>query len=185
MRISPLTLAPPVLFVALAALFYLGMMREDPDALPSAVEGRAAPAVALAPLGPGAPFTDATLRDGSVKLVNFWASWCAPCRVEHPNLQTLADAGVPIYGVNYKDDPEKALAFLRELGDPYAAGGADAQGRMALDWGLYGVPETYVIDGDGVVRLRFAGPITRSVLEARIWPALRDAGWDGPIPLTN
>jgi cytochrome c biogenesis protein CcmG/thiol:disulfide interchange protein DsbE len=110
-----------------------------------------------------------------VKLVNFWASWCAPCRVEHPVLEDLAADGLPIIGVNYKDDPEKALGFLAELGDPYTAVGADPEGRTGLDWGLYGVPETFVIDSDGTVLLRHPGPITRDVLDRRIMPAIDEA----------
>ena len=106
------------------------------------------------------------------KIVNFWASWCAPCRVEHPQLMQLAEEGIPVFGVNYKDDPVKAANFLIELGDPYSAIGADEEGRVGLEWGVYGVPETYVIDGDGNVVLRFAGPVTDTVLEARIRPAL-------------
>jgi cytochrome c biogenesis protein CcmG/thiol:disulfide interchange protein DsbE len=120
-------------------------------------------------------FDDADLRDGAVKIVNYWASWCAPCRAEHPNLTQLAGEGIPVYGVNYKDAPGQALGFLEELGDPYAAQGADPQGRMALDWGLYGVPETYVIAGDGTVVLRFPGPITQRVIADKIRPALEDA----------
>lgn len=174
-RLSPLVALPPLLFAGLAGLFYFGMFREDPDALPSAREGAEAPPVVLTQLGDAPLFTDETLREPGVKLVNYWASWCAPCRVEHPNLQTLADEGVTIYGINYKDDAAKALAFLDELGDPYAGLGADATGRTALDWGLYGVPETYVLDGDGTVVLRFAGPITRDILEKRIRPAIEAA----------
>ena len=174
-RISPLALLPPVLFAALAGAFIWGMGREDPNALPSAMVGRAAPPVALTPLGDGPLVDDAMLRDGEVKLVNYWASWCAPCRVEHPNLTALAEEGIPIYGINYKDDPAKALAFLDELGDPYVAVSADATGRTAIDWGLYGVPETYVLAGDGTVMLRFAGPITQRVLESQIRPALEAA----------
>lgn len=166
---------PPAIFGLLAGLFYQGMFREDPDALPSAIAGRVAPPVVLTPLGDGPQFTDADLRSGGVKLVNYWASWCAPCRAEHPFLEQLADEGVPIYGINYKDEPAKALAFLDELGDPYAAMGADATGRTALDWGLYGVPETFVLAADGTVILRFAGPITRDALESRIRPALAQA----------
>jgi len=166
---------PPVIFAGLAAMFYLGMQREDPDALPSVRIGREAPPVVLTQLGGEAPFDDAVLRAPGVKLVNYWASWCAPCRVEHPKLETLADEGIPIYGVNYKDKPGNALGFLDELGDPYAAIGADAKGRMALDWGLYGVPETYVIDGSGEIVLRFAGPITDQILENTIRPAIREA----------
>lgn len=173
-RISPLALVPPLLFVALAGLFFAGMMREDPDALPSVREGQGAPELTLTALGDKPLFDAAALAEPGVKLVNFWASWCAPCRVEHPNLEALADEGLPIYGINYKDDPRNALAFLDELGDPYEGIGAD-QGRTALDWGVYGVPETYVIDGEGRVVLRFAGPITRTVLEERIRPAIADA----------
>lgn len=174
-RFSPLLAAPPAFFAGLALMFYLGMQREDPDALPSAVIGAPAPPVTLTQLGSDAPFTDEALRAPGVKLVNYWASWCAPCRAEHPNLQLLADEGIPIYGINYKDDPEKALAFLAELGNPYVAMGADESGRVALDWGLYGVPETYVIDGEGNVVLRFAGPITQRSLDAQIRPAIAAA----------
>lgn len=174
-RISPLMLAPPLIFLALVALFFFGMMRDNPDALPSSLEGRPAPAVEVTLLGSKPVFEDKVLREGGVKLVNFWASWCAPCRVEHPNLQQLADEGIPIYGVNYKDKPENALGFLNELGDPYTAIGADENGRMALNWGLYGVPETYVLDGSGRIVLRFAGPITPSILESTIRPAIAEA----------
>ena len=171
---KPLMFLPPLLFVGLAALFYMGMGREDPEGLPSTMIGRAAPAVQVTALGEGAPFDDASLREPGVKLVNFWASWCAPCRAEHPFLQQLADEGIPILGVNYKDDPAKALGFLEELGNPYAAIGADS-GRMALNWGVYGVPETYVIDGEGRIVLRFAGPVTRQELERTLRPAISSA----------
>jgi cytochrome c biogenesis protein CcmG, thiol:disulfide interchange protein DsbE len=165
---------PPVLFVGLAALFYFGNIRDDRNALPSAREGQAAPSVQLTQLGDLPLFDDATLRDGQVKLVNYWASWCAPCRAEHPLLDELAQE-VSVYGVNYRDQADRALGFLDELGNPFAASGADTSGRMALDWGLYGVPETYVIAGDGTVVLRFAGPITRDVIANRIRPAMERA----------
>ena len=174
-KLSPLMLVPPVLFAGLAALFLLGMQREDPDALPSALAGQEAPLVAVSPLGDKVVFTAAALKEPGVKLVNFWASWCAPCRVEHPTLEALAEEGVVIHGVNYKDDPAKALAFLQELGDPFATIGADESGRMALEWGLYGVPETFVIDGDGRIVLRFAGPITSRVLTETLRPAMEKA----------
>jgi len=173
-KIYPLLMLPPLLFAGLAGMFIWGMNREDPSQLPTALAGQPAPHVVLEPLMGPLP-TDATLRDGEVKLVNYWASWCAPCRVEHPNLAALAAEGVAIYGINYKDEPAKALAFLEELGNPYAAIGADASGRMALDWGVYGVPETYVIDGEGTIILRFAGPITERVIEDQIRPALEKA----------
>ena len=174
-RLSPLMLAPLVIFAGFAGLAFVGLQREDPEGLPSALAGRQAPAVALTPLGNEPLFSDSDLRDGEVKLVNYWASWCAPCRVEHPNLEQLARDGVTIYGVNYKDSPGNAIGFLEELGNPYAGVGADAQGRMALNWGLYGVPETYVIDGEGNIVLRFAGPVTQRVLENTILPAIEAA----------
>ncbi|MFA5539930.1 MAG: DsbE family thiol:disulfide interchange protein [Gemmobacter sp.] len=174
-KVPLLVILPPALFGLLAGLFFFGMQRDDPDGLPSAIAGRQAPAVQVVPLGDGVLTTDAALRDGEVTLLNFWASWCAPCRVEHPQLQTLADEGMVVHGVNYKDNPSNALGFLHELGDPYTTMGADASGRMALDWGVYGVPETYVIDGDGTVILRFAGPVTVRVLDEMIRPAIEEA----------
>lgn len=167
--------APLVIFAGFAGLALVGLGRDNPDELPSALTGKAAPEVVLTPLGDGQPFTDADLRDGDVALVNYWASWCAPCRFEHPNLEELASEGITIYGVNYKDKPGNALGFLEELGNPYTSLGADPKGRMALDWGLYGVPETYVIDGDGQIVLRFAGPITDRIMENTIRPAIEKA----------
>lgn len=172
---KPLMLVPLLVFAAFAALALVGLLRENPNELPSALAGRPAPAVQVTPLGEGPLLRDADLRAPGVKLVNYWASWCAPCRVEHPNLTGLAAEGVTIYGVNYKDKPGNALGFLAELGNPYAAMGADESGRMALDWGVYGVPETYVIDGQGNIVLRFAGPITARVLENTIRPAIEAA----------
>lgn len=171
---KPLMFLPPLAFLGLATLFLTGMNREDPDNLPSALQGKIVPLVQVTDLPGQTVFGDADLRAPGVKLVNFWASWCAPCRAEHPMLEKLADEGVPIYGVNYKDDPAKALGFLEELGNPYAAIGADG-GRMALDWGVYGVPETYVIDGEGRIILRFAGPISAAELERSIRPAIAEA----------
>jgi len=165
---------PPVLFAGLAALFIVGMNRDNPDELPSALTGKIAPAVVVTQVGDGPVFSDADLRVPGVKLVNFFASWCAPCRAEHPMLEKLAGEGITIYGVNYKDRPEDALGFLAELGNPYTAIGAD-QGRMALNWGVYGVPETYVIDGEGRIVLRFAGPISAQELERSIRPAIAKA----------
>ncbi len=175
-RINLLMLMPPLIFGALAVMFFVGMQRDDPDSLPSAIAGQSTPSVdRLTQLGPEAPFDSAVLAAPGVKLVNFWASWCAPCRVEHPHLEALSDEGIPIYGINYKDDPDNALGFLAELGNPYRAMAADASGRVALDWGVYGVPETYVIDGKGNVVLRFAGPVTSRVIEDRIRPAIEAA----------
>lgn len=174
-KFSPLMMAPPVIFAGLALMFGLAMMRDDPDALPTALAGKPAPAVQLQPLGDTPPFEDASLRDGQVKLVNFWASWCAPCRVEHPNLEQMAQAGIPILGVNYKDKPGAALKFLAELGNPFAGLGADTEGRMAINWGVYGVPETYVVDGNGNIIMRHAGPITQRTISETLLPAIQAA----------
>ena len=168
-------LLPPVLFAGIAAMFVLGMNREDPDALPSTLTGRQAPAVVVAQLADLPTFSDADLKDGKVKLVNFWASWCAPCRAEHPNLEKLQAEGVTIYGVNYKDKPDAALGFLRELGNPYAAIGTDEGGRMGIDWGIYGVPETFVVGRDGTIRYKHVGPITPQALESGLMPAIEKA----------
>lgn len=173
MKIQPMMVLPPLIFAALAAIFYLGMGRDD--ALQSTREGGPVPALTLAAFAGEEPFTQAELATGEVILVNFWASWCGPCRAEHPQLNQLASEGVPIYGINYKDTEAKAQAFLTELGNPFARLAADPSGRTGLDWGLYGVPETYVIAGDGTVVKRFAGPISVSILESTIRPAIEKA----------
>lgn len=174
-RISPLLILPPVLFVALGLLFVGGLGRDNPDILPSALVGKPAPSLVLTPLGDMPLPEEDALRTGGVKLVNFWASWCAPCRAEHPNLEKMAADGITIYGVNYKDRSEAALAFLAELGNPFAAGGQDIPGRQGLEWGVYGVPETYVIDESGNIVLRFPGPITVRVMNDTILPAIKAA----------
>ena len=175
MKISALMLLPPAAFAAFAGMFYFGLMRDDPDDLPSARQGNPAPPLQLSQLGELDGFDDEMLRNGEVSLVNYWASWCGPCRAEHPMLEEIAEQGVPIYGVNYKDDPDNAMAFLEELGNPFAGIGADDTGRLGLDWGIAGVPETFVVDGDGTIVLRFAGPITQGILEDRIQPAIDEA----------
>ncbi len=173
-RIPIWALIPPLVFGFLAGLFFWGLGRENPDELPSTMIGRPAPELRLEPIDGLPPIPAAALSAPGVKLVNFWASWCAPCRAEHPNLVALAKSGVKIWGVNYKDDPAKARAFLAELGNPFAGVEADP-GRNAIEWGVYGVPETFVIDGKGVIRLRFAGPITTDALRTRILPAIEAA----------
>ena len=174
-KFSPLMAVPIVVFASFVGLAVTGMYREDPDSLPSAREGQTAPPVVLSEFVGKELFDDADLRDGEVKLVNYWASWCAPCRVEHPNLEALSQEGLTIYGVNYKDQQDNAASFLEELGDPYTAIGRDEKGRMALDWGVYGVPETYVVDGNGKIILRFAGPITQRVIKNTLRPAIEKA----------
>ena len=171
-RINPLLVLPVAVFAAFCATLALQLTRAGDDSLPSALIGKSAPDFEPAPFGSYVQPTEAELRAPGPKLVNFWASWCAPCRVEHPNLALLADRGIPILGVNYKDSEAKGISFLAELGNPYSAIGADPHGRIAIDWGVYGIPETFVVDGDGKVRLRYAGPITASVLAERILPEI-------------
>lgn len=166
---------PPLVFLAVAALFFFGMLRENPDELPSALTGQPAPDLRIEPLSGQPVLSPEALRDGEVKLVNFWASWCAPCRVEHPQLMALAAEGIPIHGINYKDSEANAAGFLADLGDPFTLAGSDPQGRTGIDWGVYGVPETFVLDGQGTIIARFAGPITTSVLEKTIRPAIAEA----------
>ncbi|EEW25756.1 DsbE family thiol:disulfide interchange protein [Rhodobacter ferrooxidans] len=163
---------PPVLFAGLAAVFYIGMSQDDRNSLPSMLVQKPAPALQVTALGDMAGFTDETLRQPGVKLVNFWASWCAACRDEHPVLMALQAEGIPIYGVAYKDKPEAALGLLAQNGNPYDAQVADPQGRTGLDFGVYGVPETFVIDGSGKILARIAGPISDQNLTDVIRPAL-------------
>ena len=163
---------PLVLVLGLGALFWSNMDK-DPSELPSALVGKPAPTFDLPPLpGHGDGLSDKLLRTGKPTLVNVFASWCVPCRIEHPVLMRLKDEGRTIYGINYKDQPAKAEALLGEMGDPYTKVGVDRDGRVAIDFGVYGVPETFVIDGTGKIVLRFPGPLTPEILHDRILPAL-------------
>ena len=171
-RVSPVLLIPPIIFAALAALFLWGMERGDPTAMPSARAGGPVPALTVTPLGDQPEVTEAMLKAPGMKLVNFWASWCVPCRAEHADLEKLAAEGITIYGINYKDKPANALDFLHELGNPFHALAADTTGRTGLDWGIYGVPETFVVDGNGKIVLRFAGPLSKRSIDSQIRPAL-------------
>lgn len=173
MGFRPLLLLPLVVFVGLGVASYTRLSNGEKD-LPSMAEGKTAPPVSVTAFPQAALPDDAALRAPGVKLVNFWASWCAPCRAEHPMLERLAAEGVTIHGINYKDKPEAAAGFLAELGNPFATIGSDS-GRMALNWGLYGVPETFVVDGAGKVVLRIAGPVTEEILNTRLRPALEAA----------
>lgn len=173
---------PPVIFLGLGLLFWAGMQRENPQELPTMLAGAVAPATDLPPLdglagGPGfGPGVGPALMTApGVKLVNFWASWCGPCRAEHPALTALAAEGITVIGINYKDQPADAAGFLAELGNPYAAVGVDATGRTGIAWGIYGVPETFVLDGAGRIVERFPGPVTERALAERIRPAIARA----------
>ncbi|MBL8559341.1 MAG: DsbE family thiol:disulfide interchange protein [Hyphomonadaceae bacterium] len=164
--------APILIFAALLAIVALtlasgGARKESSEGL----VGRVLPAYALAPLSGEAPVTQATFA-GRRHVVNFFASWCVPCRYEHPLLMDLKARGVPVLGVAYKDAPEKTSAFLARDGDPYAAIGQDPAGRFGLELGIEGVPETFVIDADGTIIALHRGPITEEVMRDRILPAL-------------
>lgn len=168
-------LLPVAIFIALIGGFFLpGLLRDDPNTLPSAFIGKPAPSIEAIPLGDHPTFSSEVFADGQVKLVNFWASWCAPCRVEHPNIEALAGE-MPVYGVNQKDRPQAALRFLEELGNPYAGVSTDADGRQSVDWGVYGLPETFVVDGQGRVVARIAGALTQRVIADTLRPALEAA----------
>jgi cytochrome c biogenesis protein CcmG, thiol:disulfide interchange protein DsbE len=169
-----LYILPVAVFALLAAGFYVGL-GVDSNVLPSALINEEAPRFDLPPLpGRTEGFSSADLK-GHVSLVNTFASWCAPCRIEHPVLNNLAQLKrVPIYGIDYKDRGEAALAWIGALGDPYARIGAD-DGRVGIDWGVYGVPETYFIDGGGIVRWRYAGALTDAVVQRDLVPLLARA----------
>jgi len=166
-RRTALVAIPLVIFALLAGLFYVQLFSGDPSTIPSALIGRPAPAFALEPLeglqenGQPLPgFSSTELAEGEVSVVNIWASWCGPCRQEHPYLMELARHGqARMYGLNYKDKRENALRFLGQLGNPYESVGVDDSGRVAIDWGVYGVPETFVVDGAGVIRYKHIGPL--------------------------
>ena len=162
-------LIPAAVFMLLAGGFYLGL-GIDQDVLPSPLIDQPAPRFALPPLpGDEHGFSSDDLR-GHVSLVNAFASWCAPCRAEHPALNALAQTRrVPIYGIDYKDKEDAARAWIAELGNPYAAIGAD-DGRVGIDWGVYGVPETFIVDRDGRIRYKHVGPLTLTDVEQTILP---------------
>ena len=172
----------PALVAGGAGLGFFAMLRGlgtggyDPRGVPSALLGKAPPDFALPPLeGVGLPgLSAADLRaPGRPVLVNFFASWCVPCVIEHPQLMRLSREGVPVFGVGYKDQPGDSRRFLERHGNPYARLGVDLPGRAAIDWGVYGVPETYLIDRGGAVRWRWAGPVTEDTLRADLGPLLR------------
>ena len=164
---------PLVLFAVLAGYFALGLTR-DPSVVPSALIDKPVPDFTLPPLlQDGKRLSSADLR-GKPQLVNVFASWCAPCKVEHPVLMRLArEQGVTIRGINYKDKPEDAITWLKEAGNPYSAIGADQDGRVAIDWGVYGVPETYVIDAQGRIRYKVVGPLMPDEVQKTILPLLK------------
>jgi cytochrome c biogenesis protein CcmG/thiol:disulfide interchange protein DsbE len=178
-----LLLWPLLVFGALALLFAFALRTGDPSKLPSALIGKRVPDIGFAALAglndgtrPVAGFAAAELAAGTVSVVNFWASWCAPCVQEHPLLSALKErTGAPIFGVNYKDQTSAARRFLGRYGNPFAAVGVDADGRGAIEWGVYGMPETFVVNGKGEIVYKHVGPITADSLEKKLLPAIRAA----------
>jgi cytochrome c biogenesis protein CcmG/thiol:disulfide interchange protein DsbE len=171
---------PLIAFLALAVLFVLRLQSGDHSALPSPLIGQPAPAFKLGPLpgGDRPGLTDADLRQGKTTVINFFASWCGPCRVEHPTLmkisadQALKAMGVRLVAINYKDDPANALQLLSADGNPFAAIGEDLNGRVGIDWGTTGVPETFIVRGDGTIAFKYTGPITERALQETILPEI-------------
>ncbi len=175
-------LLPLGFFLSLALIFLLRLESgTDPAAIPSALVGEPAPPFDLPPLeGSGVPGLARADLDGVVTVVNIFASWCGPCRVEHPQLVTLAeDDRIRVVGIDYKDQPANALRFLEEVGNPFAAIGVDTRGRIAIDWGVYGVPETFVVDRDGIIRFKFIGPLTPEAVAATLMPVIEEALLEG------
>jgi cytochrome c biogenesis protein CcmG, thiol:disulfide interchange protein DsbE len=181
---SPLRFLPLVLFGLLAALFLARLFAGDASHIPSALIGKPAPEFdlpALAGLETTPGFSTAELRKGHVSLVNIFASWCVPCRQEHPVLMSLVkdgaltSKGVELYGLSYKDEAANALGFLREEGNPFRRVGIDPAGRTAIDFGVYGVPETFVVKGDGTIAYKFIGPLTPSAAATVLIPEIDKA----------
>ena len=177
-----IVLLPLMIFLALAALFFFRLGSGDPSRIPSALLGQPAPQTELPPveglLRDGKPVPGIVPADfrGAVTLVNVWASWCVPCRDEAPLLMTLSeDKRFRIVGINYKDQPENARRFLGRYGNPFVAAGADLKGRASIEWGVYGVPETFVVGRDGRIAYKLVGPVTPQNLEGAVKPALEKA----------
>jgi cytochrome c biogenesis protein CcmG/thiol:disulfide interchange protein DsbE len=181
-RRSIFVLLPLIVFIALAVLFYVGLREGDPSLLPSALIGKPMPPTDLPPVeglqrdGQPVPgLSDATFK-GKVTLVNVWASWCIPCHDEVPFLATLAkDKRIQLVSINYKDAPDDARRFLGRYGNPFAASGADRTGRESMNWGVYGVPETYLVTRDGVIAYKLVGPITAENLTQALEPQIAKA----------
>lgn len=171
-----LFLLPLLALAALLGVFAVGLNR-DPSYIPSVLINKPAPDFALPPVpGLGSPGFDTAALKGHVTVVNVFASWCVPCRDEHPILMSIKDKiGVPIYGINQKDQADNARAFLGELGNPYAAIGADTNGRASIDWGVYGVPETFVVNAKGIITAKIVGPIDANSAQTVLEPAIAAA----------
>ncbi len=174
-KFNPMMVAPPLIFAAFVGLAAVGMFRDDPEGLPSTLVGKAAPAIPEKALNDFPKATPEMLASGKVMLVNFWASWCPPCRAEHPKLLEMQADGINIVGINFKDTERAATKYLIDDDNPFEGIAFDPQGRTAIDWGVTAPPETFILDGDGTVLFRFAGPLIGSDYEQRFLPALKAA----------
>ena len=178
-----LALLPLIVFAALAAIFLMQLLSgRDASVIPSALIGEPAPDLALEPLeglmrgGEPVPALTSEALEGELTLVNVWASWCVPCRQEHPILMELAESGgVKVVGINYKDKAENAVSFLEGLGNPFSAVGIDPNGRTAIDWGVYGVPESYLVGEDGTILYKKVGPFSEESYRNELLPAIEAA----------
>ncbi|MBL8895385.1 MAG: DsbE family thiol:disulfide interchange protein [Rhizobiales bacterium] len=170
-RRSWLPLVPLIAFLGLAAIFWRGLSG-NPSEIPSVLVNKPVPEFTLPPVAglirdgqPVKGLSSQDLKQGQVSIVNVWASWCAPCRQEHPLLMELSQRpDIRLVGINQKDDPENAARFLGTLGEPFAAVGADTTGRVSVDWGVYGVPETFIVDGEGFIRFKWIGALTDTAI---------------------
>ena len=178
-RRSRQLLIPVIVFAAMATMFFFALQSGDPSKLPSALVGKPVPKFELPALSGlvGVPgFGSKELETSEVKVVNFWASWCGPCRDEHPVLEVLKrDGSVSMFGINYKDAPPGGQRFLGQYGNPFSAVGVDANGRVAIDWGVYGMPETFIIDKQGRIIYKHVGPISMKDLDQKIRPVIAAA----------
>ena len=166
-------LIPLMIFLVMVVFLWIGLSR-DPHEIPSPLIGKAAPAFSLPTLEDQTTTIGPELLRGQVFLVNVFASWCASCRDEHPVLLDLErQVRLPILGLNYKDQPEAAEQWLKRHGNPYVSVALDTQGRAGIDWGVYGVPETFVVDRAGHIRLKHTGPVTPKALEDKILPLVK------------
>jgi cytochrome c biogenesis protein CcmG/thiol:disulfide interchange protein DsbE len=170
-------IVPALGAAAVLAVFMLGLQRGDSGRnLPSTFIGKPTPEFNLPPLYADQPgLSTADMKAPGVKLVNIWASWCVPCRAEHVKLTELAAMGLTVHSINYKDTEAAAKKFLTDLGNPFTLTGADRKGRVGIEWGVYGVPETFVVDGQGRIIYKHIGPIQGSDIEKKILPAVEKA----------